>query len=87
MSQVVTDDLIVAFRGERGSYNRIASNIISLAIVAFRGERGSYNDEADDLIARLIVAFRGERGSYNLPGCARSIKPRPVHKMLDKLVM
>ncbi len=35
--------VIVAFRGERGSYNRRASDLSAERIVAFRGERGSYN--------------------------------------------
>ena len=34
---------IVAFRGERGSYNAALVGKDWLAIVAFRGERGSYN--------------------------------------------
>ena len=34
---------IVAFRGERGSYNAQVSGAKVLQIVAFRGERGSYN--------------------------------------------
>jgi len=35
--------IIVAFRGERGSYNMDHLGDITLPIVAFRGERGSYN--------------------------------------------
>ena len=34
---------IVAFRGERGSYNRNDRGEDRQQIVAFRGERGSYN--------------------------------------------
>ncbi len=35
--------VIVAFRGERGSYNGTSVPEADYAIVAFRGERGSYN--------------------------------------------
>ena len=35
--------MIVAFRGERGSYNTSPALIVVTTIVAFRGERGSYN--------------------------------------------
>ena len=34
---------IVAFRGERGSYNTEVADLLRNIIVAFRGERGSYN--------------------------------------------
>ncbi len=34
---------IVAFRGERGSYNENIGGVVGAGIVAFRGERGSYN--------------------------------------------
>ena len=36
---------IVAFRGERGSYNAVCGGVAIIHIVAFRGERGSYNAE------------------------------------------
>ena len=35
--------MIVAFRGERGSYNKKEDSELLQVIVAFRGERGSYN--------------------------------------------
>ncbi len=57
---------IVAFRGERGSYNAIATGSVCSLIVAFRGERGSYNVGDEVNVRPGIVAFRGERGSYNL---------------------
>ena len=36
---------IVAFRGERGSYNPRMRPATVVQIVAFRGERGSYNSK------------------------------------------
>ena len=45
---------IVAFRGERGSYNCIAAARWVALIVAFRGERGSYN--------LMILGFAQRRG-------------------------
>ncbi len=62
--------MIVAIRGERGSYNIKRNNIIFLFIVAIRGERGSYNRQFGDRLAAGIVAIRGERGSYN--ACCRT---------------
>ena len=56
---------IVAFRGERGSYNLSTCGLLPGYIVAFRGERGSYNVVRAQAAVALIVAFRGERGSYN----------------------
>ena len=58
--------VIVAFRGERGSYNAMAQRVKRRSIVAFRGERGSYNNYEYSDGKINIVAFRGERGSYNL---------------------
>ena len=40
---LLSSNAIVAFRGERGSYNLVEKGKFFLAIVAFRGERGSYN--------------------------------------------
>ena len=57
---------IVAFRGERGSYNMEMGMINTPEIVAFRGERGSYNSGRVEQVGVHIVAFRGERGSYNM---------------------
>ncbi len=43
MGVTVVGSLIVAFRGESGSYNLVGIGPTSGAIVAFRGESGSYN--------------------------------------------
>ena len=50
---------IVAFRGERGSYNHAASVIDCLIIVAFRGERGSYNTYAALAISESDCSLPG----------------------------
>ena len=57
--------LIVAIRGERGSYNSIDILPCLNGIVAIRGERGSYNAPSGGSRRTGIVAIRGERGSYN----------------------
>ena len=46
---------IVAFRGERGSYNQYASTGFYPVIVAFRGERGSYNPSRVTGTRELVV--------------------------------
>ena len=39
--------VIVAIRGERGSYNLEEVDLAERSIVAIRGERGSYNSRSD----------------------------------------
>ncbi len=45
---------IVAFRGERGSYNFAQGELQFGGIVAFRGERGSYNDALNKLTSKQL---------------------------------
>ena len=44
---LLSSNAIVAFRGERGSYNLVEKGKEHERIVAFRGERGSYNEWAN----------------------------------------
>ena len=51
--------MIVAFRGERGSYNGKLGVAIEGQIVAFRGERGSYN---------VVVVVPADGSDCSFPG-------------------
>ena len=58
--------VIVAIRGERGSYDSYHLILRIWLIVAIRGERGSYDPALIAAMLVAIVAIRGEIGSYDL---------------------
>ncbi len=63
--KVEVDELIVALRNEKGSYNSKIEQLKTSGIVALRNEKGSYNLIKRRLIRERIVALRNEKGSYN----------------------
>ena len=59
------NELIIALRNEKGSYNTATLKAVGTWIIALRNEKGSYNQLAKVYDKHKIIALRNEKGSYN----------------------
>ena len=58
------NEIIIALRNEKGSYNISKRPYASITIIALRNEKGSYNIGIMFVKSNAIIALRNEKGSY-----------------------
>ena len=58
------NEIIIALRNEKGSYNISKRPYASITIIALRNEKGSYNVWQNHNFELNIIALRNEKGSY-----------------------